>query len=66
MSGFFWGYAGLIDNIVDLIKKETGKSFKLVITGGFSNLYKSSIKTKVIHNKEITIKGLIKISKLIR
>ena len=64
-SGFFWGYAGLIDNIVDLIKKETGKSFKLVITGGFSNLYKSSIKTKVIHNKEITIKGLIKISKLI-
>ena len=65
-SGFFWGYAGLIDNIVDLIKKETGKSFKLVITGGFSNLYKSSIKTKVIHNKEITIKGLIKISNLIR
>ena len=65
-SGFFWGYAGLIDNIVNLIKKETGKSFKLVITGGFSNLYKSSIKTKVIHNKEITIKGLIKISKLIR
>ena len=65
-SGFFWGYAGLIDNIVDLIKKETGKSFKLVITGGFSNLYKSSIKTKVIHNKRITIKGLIKISKLIR
>ena len=64
-SGFFWGYAGLIDNIVDLIKKETGKSFKIVITGGFSNLYKSSIKTKVIHNKEITIKGLIKISKLI-
>ena len=64
-SGFFWGYAGLIDNIVDLIKKETGKSFKLVITGGFSNLYKSSIKTKVIHNREITIKGLIKISKLI-
>ncbi len=65
-SGFFWGYAGLIDNIIDLIKKETGKSFKLVITGGFSNLYKSSIKTKVLHNKEITIKGLIKISKLIR
>ena len=22
-SGFFWGYAGLIDNIVNLIKKET-------------------------------------------
>ena len=65
-SGFFWGYAGLIDNIVNLIKKETNKSFKLVITGGFSDLFKNSIKTKLIHNKDITIEGLIKISKLIK
>lgn len=65
-SGFFWGYAGLIDNIINLIKKETGKSFKLVITGGFSNLLKNSIKTKLKQNKDITVKGLIKISKLIK
>ena len=65
-SGFFWGYAGLIDNIVNLIKKETNKSFKMVITGGFSDLFKESIKTKLIKDKEITIKGLIKISKLIK
>jgi type III pantothenate kinase len=65
-SGFFWGYAGLIDNIVNLIKKETRKSFKLVITGGFSDLFKNSIKTKLKQNKNITIKGLIKISKLIK
>ena len=45
-SGFFWGYAGLIDNIINLIKKETGKSFKVIITGGFSNLFKNSIKSK--------------------
>ncbi|MDC1155150.1 type III pantothenate kinase [Candidatus Pelagibacter sp.] len=65
-SGFFWGYAGLIDNIVNLIKKETRKSFKLVITGGFSDLFKNSIKTKFKQNKDITIKGLFKISKLIK
>jgi len=65
-SGFFWGYAGLIDNIINLIKKETRKSFKIIITGGFSNLFKKSIKTKVSHNKDITINGLIKISKLIK
>ena len=64
-SGFFWGYAGLIDNIVNLIKKETRKSFKLVITGGFSDLFKKSIKSKFIKDKDITIKGLIKISNLI-
>ena len=62
---FFWGYAGLIDNIINLIKKETGKSYKVVITGGFSDLFKNSIKTKVIENKDITVKGLIKISKLL-
>ena len=47
-AGFFWGYAGLIDNIINLIKKETKKSFKIIITGGFSNLFKNSINTKVI------------------
>jgi type III pantothenate kinase len=65
-SGFFWGYAGLIDNIINLIKKETRKSFKVIITGGFSVLFKNSIKTKVNHNKNITIDGLIKISKLVK
>ena len=65
-SGFFWGYAGLIDNIVNLIKKETRKSFKLVITGGFSDLLQKSIKTKLIKDTNITIKGLIKISALIK
>lgn len=65
-SGFFWGYAGLIDNIVNLIKKETKKSFKIIITGGFSDLFKKSIKTKVTLNKDITINGLIKAAILIK
>ena len=65
-SGFFWGYSGLIDNIINLIKKETEKSFKIIFTGGFSNLFKNSIKTKVFQKKDITVKGLIKISRLIK
>jgi len=65
-AGFFWGYEGLIDNIVNLIKKETKMSFKIIITGGFSNLFKNSTKTKVILNKDITINGLIRASSLIK
>ncbi len=65
-AGFFWGYSGLIDNIINLIKKETRKSFKVIITGGLSDLFKNSINTKVSNNKNITVKGLIKISKLIK
>ena len=64
-SGFFWGYAGLIDNIVDLIMKETKKKFKVIITGGFSKLFTNSLKSKVIIDKDITIKGLIRTVKLI-
>ena len=65
-SGFFWGYAGLIDNIIKLIKKESRKSFNVIITGGFSSLLKNPIKTKVVEDEDITLKGLIKILKLIK
>jgi len=65
-SGFFWGYAGLIDNIINLINKETKKSFKVVVTGGFSKLFRDSIKTKVKQDFDITINGLIRASKLIK
>ena len=65
-SGFFWGYIGLINSIVQLIQKETGKSFKIISTGGFSYLFKNSMSKKIIINKDITIKGLIKASNLIK
>ena len=62
-SGFFWGYVGLINNIIELIKKETKKSFKIIITGGFSNLFVNSLKYKVTIDKNITLKGLIRSAK---
>jgi len=65
-AGFFWGYEGLIDNIINLIKKETKKSFKIIFTGGFSSLFNNSTKAKVTLNKDITIKGLIRATTLIR
>jgi len=63
-SGFFWGYVGLINNIIELIKKETKKSFKIIITGGFSSLFVNSLRFKVVIDKDITLKGLIKSAKL--
>ena len=63
-SGFYWGYLGLIDNIVQLVKRETKNKFKIILTGGFSFLFKNSLKYKVIIDKDITIKGLIKILKI--
>jgi len=62
-SGFFWGYAGLIDNMIKLIKKQTKSNFKVILTGGLAYLYKNSISTKCIVDKDLTIKGIIKITK---
>ena len=61
-SGFYWGYAGLIDNIIKLIKRQTKSDFKVILTGGLADLYKSSINTKCKIDKDLTIKGIIKIT----
>ena len=63
-SGFYWGYLGLIDNIVRLVKKETKNNFKIILTGGFASLFSKSLKYKLIIDQDITIKGLIKILKI--
>ena len=62
-SGFFWGYAGLIDNMIKLIKKQTKSRFSIILTGGLADLYKNSINTKCKVDKDLTIKGIMKITK---
>ena len=60
-SGFFWGYSGLIDNIIKLIKKNTQKQFRVILTGGLSHLFKNSLKSKPLIKKDLTINGLKKV-----
>ena len=62
-SGFYWGYAGLIDNMIKLIKKQIKSDFKVILTGGLADLYRKSITTKCTVDKDLTIKGIIKITK---
>ncbi len=64
-SGFYWGYIGLVENIIDKISKHTKKKYKLILTGGYSHLFIKSIKQKARIDKDITIKGLLKITKLL-
>ena len=61
-SGFYHGYAGLIDNIIKLIIKQTGKSFKIILTGGLAHLFSKTIKGKKIINKDLTINGVLKVA----
>ena len=59
-AGFYHGYTGLIDNIIKMIIKQTGKSFNIILTGGYSHLFKNSIKKKTIINNNLTINGVLK------
>ena len=60
-SGFYWGYAGLINNIIKKIEKETKKKYKIIFTGGYANLFKTSIIRSFKIDKNITINGIIEI-----
>ena len=59
-AGFYHGYLGLIDNIIKMIIKQSGKSFNIILTGGYSYLFKNSIKGKTIIKKDLTINGVLK------
>ena len=60
-SGFYWGYVGLINNIILKIEKETKKKYRVIFTGGYADLFKTSIKRPFTIDKDITIKGIIEI-----
>ena len=60
-SGFYWGYIGLINNIIFKIEKETGQKYKIIFTGGYADLFKNSIKKPFKIDKNITINGIIDI-----
>ena len=62
-SGFFWGYEGLINNIIKKIIKKNGNSFKIVLTGGYSYLFKNRLLKKAQIENDITMQGILKIYK---
>ena len=64
-SGFYWGYQGLIENIINQIKRKNKKTFKIIFTGGLSHLYKDALKNKIKVDRDLTIKGLLRLIDLV-
>ena len=65
-SGFYWGYAGLIDNVIKKIIDQTNNKYKIIFTGGLSHLFKKTIDVKVKIDRDLTIKGLLKVIHLLK
>ena len=62
-AGTYFGYIGIIKNIVERIKKESQKEFKVVMTGGYSKLIISELDFDVQYVPDLTTEGIFKIYK---
>ena len=64
-AGFIWGYEGLINNIIKKISLRSKIKYKIILTGGFANLFQRYIKYKTMVDENITIKGIAKAYKVL-
>ena len=62
-AGFVWGYEGLINKIIDRIINKKKIKYKIILTGGFANFFKKTIKRKILIDQNITVKGISKVYK---
>jgi type III pantothenate kinase len=57
-SGMYYGYVGLVDGIVNRMKKELKESPKVIATGGLAEYISKESSTIQIVDPDLTLKGL--------
>ena len=60
-AGFIWGYQGLINNIINKITFNWKMKYKIILTGGYANLFKKLIKKRTFVDQNITINGISRV-----
>ena len=58
-GGILYGNAGAIDGICDRIKRETGKNYTIVATGGLAPTVIPLCRTDIILDEDLLLKGLM-------
>lgn len=57
-SGLYFGYIGLVINIIEEMKNELDKEAKVIATGGFASLVFDAIKLLDYHEPHLVLEGL--------
>lgn len=63
-SGVFWGYTGLINDILNRIKSELDGEANVLATGGLAGLFADEIEGLTNIDENLTLKGLVKIHEM--
>ena len=57
-SGFTYGHYLMINSFVNLIKKKYKKPFKVIVTGGLSEIFRSFFPKNYLIDSKLTLKGM--------
>lgn len=58
-SGVYWGYVGLISELITRIKAEFGKPMTVVATGGLAHLFRPDLPVIDHIDQDLTMRGLM-------
>ncbi|MEN6312584.1 MAG: type III pantothenate kinase, partial [Acidobacteriota bacterium] len=57
-SGLYFGYIGLVTNIIDEIRKDLGQNVKVIATGGFGGQITSELPAVEAYEPDLVLEGL--------
>lgn len=57
-SGIFWGYAAMVEGLIQRTKAEYGKAMTVVATGGLASLFRETIPSIEHIDQDLTLRGL--------
>ena len=60
-SGVFWGYVGMIEGLVERIRKEYGDPLQVLATGGLAPLFAEATDVIGAIDSDMTVRGLLEI-----
>jgi type III pantothenate kinase len=65
-SGIYWGYVGLIEGVIERIRREQGTEMDAIATGGLAPLFADAVPCIKRADLELTLRGLLAVYRLNR
>jgi type III pantothenate kinase len=57
-SGIYYGFASMVQGLIEMVEKQLKRKFSIVLTGGFSSIISRELTRAHITDRDLTLKGL--------